>query len=207
MFFDRHGSAAAGCGIIRTMKTAFLLIACAASALPAYAQDTLKTANIQRYYTPVKLDLLGAASVMPADKYGFKLDPAQMDFGQWINHSTERNYLDCSTLRGEPNPMPKAKTDLLKTKAEIANALADSFDYCDATFQTLTDQKILSSQEMVIAFLHTTVHNNEIYGNVVGYLRANHIVPPSTEMMQEIRKGRTAAEVMKEMLEKYRKKQ
>jgi hypothetical protein len=153
------------------MRRILLMAAALAVALPATAQDTLKTANIQRYYTPVKFDLIGAASVMPADKYGFKLDPAQMDFGEWINHSTERNYLDCSTLRGEPNPMPKAKTDLLKAKADIAKVLAESFDYCDATFEKLTDQKILSSQQMVIAFLHTTVHNNEIYGNVVGYLR------------------------------------
>ncbi len=189
------------------MKTTFLLIASLIAAVPAHAQDTLKTTNIERYYNPVKLDLLGAASVMPADKYGFKLDPAQMDFGQWINHSTERNYRDCSTLRGEPNPMPKAKTDLLQTKAEIAKALAESFDYCDATFEKLNDQKILSSPEMVTSFLHTTVHNNEIYGNVVGYLRANHILPPSTEMMEEMRKGnKTAAEVMKEMMEKYTKK-
>lgn len=189
------------------MKTTFLLIATMAAAAPTHAQDTLKTANIQRYYTPVKFDLLGAAAVMPADKYGFKLDPAQMDFGQWINHSTERNYLDCSTLRGQPNPMPKEKTDLLKTKAEITKALAESFDYCDAAFEGLNDQKILSSQQMVIAFLHTTVHNNEIYGNVVGYLRANHILPPSTEMMQEMRKSnRPAADVMKEMMEKYTKK-
>ena len=189
------------------MKKTYLLIASLLVAVPALAQDTLKTANIQRYYNPVKLDLLGAASVMPADKYGFKLDPEQMDFGQWINHSTERNYLDCSTLRGETNPMPKAKTDLLKGKAEIAKALAESFDYCDAAFEKLDDAKILSSQPMVIAFLHTTVHNNEIYGNVVGYLRANHILPPSTEMMQEMRKGnKTAAEVMKAMMEKYTKK-
>jgi len=190
------------------MKTTLLMIAALLAAVPAFAQDTLKTANIQRYYTPVKFDLLGAASVMPADKYGFKLDPDQMDFGQWINHSTERNYLDCSTLRAEPNPMPKAKTDLLKTKAEITKALAESFDYCDATFAKIDDQKILSSQPMVIAFLHTTVHNNEIYGNVVGYLRANHILPPSTEMMQEMRKGanKSSADLMKELLEKYSKK-
>ena len=189
------------------MKTTLLLIATLAAAVPAHAQDVLKTTNIQRYYNSVKLDLIGAASVMPAEKYGFKLDPAQMDFGEWINHSTERNYLDCSTLRGEPNPLPKAKTDLLKTKAEIAKALAESFDYCDATFEKLTDAKILSSPQMVTSFLHTTVHNNEIYGNVVGYLRANHILPPSTEMMQEMRKGnKTAAEVMKEMLEKYTRK-
>jgi hypothetical protein len=186
------------------MKITLLLIAGLLVAVPARAQDTLKTANIERYYNPVKFDILAAASVMPAGKYGFKLDPDQMDFGQWIDHSTERNYLDCSTLRGEPNPMPKAKTDLLKTKAEITKALAESFDYCDATFEKLTDQKILASAQMVTSFLHTTVHNNEIYGNVVGYLRANHIVPPSTEMTQEMRKGgRTSAQVMKEMLEKY----
>jgi hypothetical protein len=186
------------------MKTTFLLIAALAAAVPAHAQDTLKTTNIERYYNPVKFDLLAAAAVMPTDKYGFKLDPDQMDFGQWIDHSTERNYLDCSTLRAEPNPMPKAKTDLLKTKAEITRALAESFDYCDATFEKLNDQKILSSPQMTASFLHTTVHNNEIYGNVVGYLRANHILPPSTEMMQEMRKGnRTSAEVMKAMMEKY----
>jgi len=189
------------------MKATFLVVAVLAASAAARADDTLKTANIQRYYTPVKFDLIGAASVMPADKYGFKLDPAQMTFGEWINHSTERNYLDCSTLRGDTNPVPKAKTDLLKTKAEITKALAESFDYCDATFDKLDDQRILSSQQMVIAFLHTTVHNNEIYGNVVGYLRANHILPPSTELMQEMRKGTgtSAADLMKAMLEKYKK--
>ena len=190
------------------MKATVFLIPILAMAAPLRAQqDPLKTTNIQRYYNPVKFDLLAAASVMPAEKYGFKLDPAQMDFGQWINHSTERNYLDCSTLRGEPNPMPKAKTDLLKTKEEIAKTLADSFDYCDATFEKLTDQKILSSGQMVTSFLHTTVHNNEIYGNVVGYLRANHITPPSTEMMQQMRSsGKSAADVMKELLDKYKMK-
>jgi hypothetical protein len=190
-----------------SMKALMLLAALSAAATAAHADDVLKTANIQRYYTPVKFDLIGAASVMPADKYGFKLDPAQMTFGEWINHSTERNFQDCSTLRGETNPMPKAKTDQLKTKAEITKALAESFDYCDATFAKLDDQKILSSQPMAIAFLHTTVHNNEIYGNVVGYLRANHILPPSTELMQEMRKGTgtSAADLMKAMLEKYKK--
>jgi len=162
------------------MRTTLLIICALAAAAPLRAEDTLKTTNIQRYYTPVKNFIEAAAEVMPADKYGFKLDPAQMTFGEWINHSTERNYLDCSTLRGEPNPMPKAKTDLLKTKDEIVKNLQASFDYCDATFEKLDDAKILSSPQLTFSFLHTTVHNNEIYGNVVGYLRANHIEPPST---------------------------
>jgi hypothetical protein len=188
-------------------KAVFLTASLLFASASVHAEDTLKTTNVQRYYMPVRLFLQGAAEVMPADKYTFKLDPAQMDFGQWINHSTERNYLDCSTLRGEPNPMPKAKTDLLKTKPDITKNLKESFDYCDATFERLDDQKILSSPQMVFSFLHTSVHNNEIYGNVVGYLRANHIVPPSTEMIQEmIRAKKTPEQIMKEMMEKYNKK-
>ena len=188
------------------MKATVVLIA-ALSVASVAAQGPLTTTNIQRYYTPVRLFLQGAADVMPADKYGFKLAPEQMEFGQWINHSTERNYLDCAILRGEPNPMPKAKTDLLKTKAEIVTQLRASFEYCDAAFATLDDQKILASPEMVQAFLHTTVHNNEIYGNVVGYLRANQIVPPSTEMIQEMIKAKKSpAEMLKEMMERYNKK-
>jgi hypothetical protein len=109
------------------MRTTLVLIAVLAAApLQAQTADNLKTTNIQRYYMPVRLFLQGAAEVMPTDKYRFKLSPEQMDFGQWINHATERNYLDCSTLRGEPNPMPKAKTDLLTMKDEIIKNLRRS---------------------------------------------------------------------------------
>ena len=188
------------------MKPVAVLLALLASATLS-AQGPLTTTNIQRYYTPVRLFLQGAADVMPADKYAFKLAPEQMDFGQWINHSTERNYVDCAVLRGEPNPLPKAKTDLLSSKAEIVAALKASFEYCDAAFAALDDAKILASPQMVQAFLHTTVHNNEIYGNVVGYLRANHIVPPSTEMVQEMIKAKkTPDQMMKEMMLKYNPK-
>jgi hypothetical protein len=169
------------------MEIRFLLCFCLAiSSLSA--QDVLKETTIDRYYKNVRRFLESSAQAMPADKYDFKLTPEQMSFGEWINHSTERNYLDCSTLRGEPNPMPKAKTDLLRGKEVIIKNLKESFDYCDATFTGLTDQKILSSSQMVASFLHTVVHNNEIYGNIVGYLRVSGITPPSTELMKSMMK-------------------
>jgi hypothetical protein len=167
------------------MKTRFLIWSClVAASLPA--QDTLKTTTITRYYSAVRQFIEAAADEMPADKYDFRLTPGQMSFGEWINHSTERNYLDCSTLRGETNPMPKSKTDMLKGKDEIVRNLKESFAYCDATFNNLTDQKILSSEQLTFSFLHTVVHNNEIYGNIVGYLRVSGITPPSTERMRKM---------------------
>lgn len=163
-----------------------LLLGLGLAMVSLQAQDTLKTATINRYYNPVRQFLESAAEAMPADKYDFRLTPGQMTFGEWINHSTERNYLDCSSLRGEPNPMPKSQTDQIKGKADIAKNLKESFAYCDATFGKLDDARILSSQQMVISFLHTVVHNNEIYGNVVGYLRVSGITPPSTEFMRKM---------------------
>ena len=171
------------------MRTGTIVCFCAGLA-SLQAQNTLKTTNIDRYYNPVKQNIIAAAEQMPADKYEFRLSPGQMTFGEWINHSTERNYLDCSVLRGEPNPMPKAQTDLIKGKADVVRNLKDSFSYCDGTFEKLDDVKILSTPQLTFSFLHTAVHNNEIYGNIVGYLRVSGIVPPSTERMQNMSKNK-----------------
>lgn len=44
----------------------------------------------------------------------------------------------------------------------------------------IDDPKVLASPQTTYALLHIVVHNNEIYGNIAGYLRSNGIVPPST---------------------------
>ncbi len=49
---------------------------------------------------------------------------------------------------------------------------------------SLDDKKVTSTPELSYAFLHTVVHNNEIYGNLVGYMRVNGVVPPSTARRQ-----------------------
>ena len=63
---------------------------------------------------------------------------------------------------------------------EVTAALKESFAYCAATLESIDDQKVLASPQLTYSLLHIVVHNNEIYGNVVGYLRSSGIVPPST---------------------------
>jgi hypothetical protein len=117
---------------------------------------------------------------MPAEKYAFRLTDGQMTFAEWLNHSTERNYMDCSTLKGESVPAAAKQSAALKEKVDVMKALKDSFAFCAAALETIDDTKVLSSPQMSYSFLHILVHNNEIYGNVAGYLRSNGIVPPST---------------------------
>jgi hypothetical protein len=67
------------------------------------AQNNLKTTIVQRYLNGVRRNLETAADAMPEAKYGFNLTAGQMSFAEWVNHSTERNYSDCATLKPEPH--------------------------------------------------------------------------------------------------------
>lgn len=162
------------------MTSRILLLLIAAAAF-APAQSTLVTTENQRYFNGIRRNLEASADIMPAEKYSFKLTDGQMTFGEWLLHSAGRNYLDCATLKGETPPQSEAQLmATLKDKAAISKALKDSFAYCAATIEKLDDAKVLASPRMTYSFLHIVVHNNEIYGNIVGYMRVSGIVPPST---------------------------
>ena len=161
------------------LRTRVLLCICCVPAT-VMAQNNLKTTVTQRYFNGVRRNLEAAADAMPATKFGFKLSDAQMSFAEWLNHSTERNYSDCATLKAEAAPDAAKKVAGLKDKAEVSQALKDSFTYCAAALDGIDEQKVLASPQMTYSLLHIVVHNNEIYGNIVGYLRSNGIVPPST---------------------------
>ena len=150
----------------------------AVAALPA--QTTLTSTATTRYFNGVRRNLEASADAMPAEKYSFRLTDGQMTFGEWLIHSAQRNYADCATLKGETAPKTDAQLAALKDKAEVSQALKDSFSYCAAVIEKLDDAKILASPQLTYSFLHTIVHNNEVYGNIVGYMRVSGIVPPST---------------------------
>jgi len=160
-------------------KTRVLQCICCMSVVLS-GQNNLKTTVIQHYFNVVRRNLEAAADAMPAAKYGFKLTDGQMSFAEWINHSTDRNYSDCATLKAEAAPEAAKKVAGLKDKAEVIQALKDSLAYCAAALDGIDDQKVLASTQMTYSLLHIVVHNNEIYGNIVGYLRSSGIVPPST---------------------------
>jgi DinB superfamily len=170
--------------------TARMLLCIGCVPIVLSAQGNLKTTITQRYFNGIRRNLEAAAEAMPADKYAFKLTDGQMSFAEWINHSTERNYSDCATLKSEPAPEAARKVAGLKDKAEVSRALKDSFAYCASALEGIDEQKVLASPQMTYSLLHIVVHNNEIYGNIAGYLRSNGIVPPSTasRMRQGVKK-------------------
>ncbi len=164
--------------------TTKVLIGLVVALIPLHAQNHLTATATERYFNVVRSNLEESADAMPAEKYGFRLTEGQMSFAEWLIHSAQRNYRDCAVLKGVSTPDAEKQAASLKEKAEVSQALKDSFAYCAEALQQTTDQKAISSPEMSYAFLHLVVHNNEIYGNVVGYLRVAGILPPSTARRQ-----------------------
>ncbi|HZT31883.1 MAG TPA: DinB family protein [Bryobacteraceae bacterium] len=145
-----------------------------------HAQNPL-TSAITQYFNRVRANLEESADLMPPDKYSFKLSDGQMTFGEWMAHAALSNYAACAPLRGEERPPEVAQyIGRIKDKAELSKVLKGSFTYCQEALQGMDDAKALASQQLTGNMVRIVAHNNEIYGNIVGYLRASGLVPPST---------------------------
>ena len=82
--------------------------------------------------------LLLSAQKMPKEHYGFKPTEAAYSFGQLLANVANWQYKNCSAALGEKNPA--SKMDGLKTtKADLIDALKDSFAYCGKACDSMTD--------------------------------------------------------------------
>lgn len=139
--------------------------------------------------------IVRSAEKMPEENYGMRPGTQQevRTFGQQIGHIADYNFLWCSQAKGEKNPNAGNNLEKLNTKAEFLKALNDAFAYCDGVYSSLTDasgvEMVDITQEsgrqtrnlrMALLILNFA-HNNEIYGNIVTYLRMKDIVPASSE--------------------------
>jgi hypothetical protein len=156
--------------------------------------------SLQRGYNNFKTNFTQAAAKMPEADYSFKpgSTPEARTYTQVIAHIAQAQFGQCSGIKGIANPMQgKQLEQELKTKADVAKALADSFALCDDLFAQLTDA---NATEMIkqgnnevtraAALYGVIVHGNEMYGTAAVYLRSKNIVPPSTENAGRGMRGR-----------------
>ncbi len=139
--------------------------------------------------------IVRSAEKMPEENYGMRpgTQPEVRTFGQQVGHIANYNFMWCAQAKGGKNPNAGNNLEKLNTKAEFLKALNDAFAYCDGVYSSLTDASGLEmvdiTQEsgrqtrnlrMALLILNFA-HNNEIYGNMVTYLRMKDIVPASSE--------------------------
>jgi|SRR5687768_336094 len=151
--------------------------------------------NLKRQHAAIRKNLAASATKMAEADYTFRpqgVDPVVRTFGQFLIHLANANNNFCARALGE---QPKAFTDekTTMTKADTVKLLEDSLVLCDKAYDGLTAAsavemlKITGRNNQVIEvaranpLINNLSHNNEHYGNLVTYLRAKGLVPPSSE--------------------------
>jgi len=157
-------------------------------ASPSPVSDALRTS-----LASASKNLVGAAELMPADKYAFHPTAAQMTFGQLMVHVAQTNFALCSGVSSTPSPV--AMADLQKmtasdTKEALVRLVRQSFDYCREALATVDDSR-LSDQMTVFGRDSGQSRGGTIvalaadwadhYSTAATYLRLNDILPPSAQ--------------------------
>ena len=183
------------------MKKALSLVVVCLSAATASAQQppppSVDLAGfVKQQHQTVRRYLTGSADKMPEGDFGFKPAGTSADvrtFGQIIAHLAASNYLFCAQAKGEQPPATVSDKETTLPKAALVKALNDALTYCDGVYDT---QTIATLSEMMKrqgpnnttlerargnALMLNIAHNFEHYGNLVTYMRAKGLVPPSSE--------------------------
>lgn len=163
-----------------------LLIGMVAAMGSLVAQDLLvKDATGQ--WKQASSAVLKAAQKMPAEKYDYRASAEVRTFGGFVGHVADAGVLFCAAIAGEKKASPGYEKSL-KTKDELVKALEASIAYCDQVYAGVSGAGALEpisffGQERTRAgvMFFNNMHTYEHYGNIVTYLRANGIVPPTSE--------------------------
>ena len=161
------------------------------------AQPTTLAAMVDREITAVEKQVVEAAEAMPEDKFNFTPETLTIpgddykgvrSFAVQVKHIASSNYFIWSPIIGEA--VPAAIKDgngpaEMKTKADILKFLKDSFALGHKAAATLTPENMLQPYASGKApRLDRTefgvAHAYNHYGQMVGYLRMNGIVPPAS---------------------------
>lgn len=159
-----------------------LLIAAALSAC-VFADSNPLTQAVTKSYNTAKQNLIETSEAMPEADYGYQLTKEQRPFSGWLEHTAMGNYNICSSIKGEKPPEAAHAVHGLTKKADLTNALKQSFAYCDSALQGIDDKTALTDRDgkyAVNSMVSLVTFLNEHYGNLVGYLRTKGITPPSS---------------------------
>ena len=134
-----------------------------------------------------KKAMMAIADAMPEDRFSYKSTPAQRSYGEQVMHIATVN-VDFVKVVGGTVAAPAFTADSAKTKAEILQALGESYDYAIALLNEQTDVSInetveagfLGPSTRARVFWFLLGHSMDVYGQMAVYLRLNDIVPPAS---------------------------
>lgn len=162
-----------------------VLMAVFAGVATLQAQTNPLSSDAKSDYVSIKNNLLKSADKMSEENYSFRTTPQVRTYGEMIAHIADTQIALCSMVKGEPKEGDAASKT---SKVDLSAALKASFDYCDPVYDSMTDTegvqiiKMFGHDRTKLAVLFfNDEHDNEMYGQMVAYMRIKGIVPPSSD--------------------------
>ena len=131
-------------------------------------------------------NLVAAAEVMPAEKYGFKPTPAQMSFGEMVLHVAGGSTFLCASISGQARPnWPRLAPTV--SKDSLIGRLKASEGFCASALASLDDSKLadmvpwFGGQQVTQAraIVDLAADWADHYSQAAIYLRLNGLLPPT----------------------------
>lgn len=181
---------------IGSLLATSLAVATAVAQTPAPPPTLDIAGSLKLQHRNIGRNLAASAAKMSDADYQFRPQgaaPEVRTFGQLVAHLVDANYSLCASAKPEPAPKHAADDKGTQPKADLVKMLNEALAYCDAIYDAQTSATI---NEMLKrtgpnnttlerargnTLISNIAHNNEHYGNLVTYMRAKGIVPPSSE--------------------------
>lgn len=126
--------------------------------------------------TDINRKVLEMAEDFPEAKYNFKLKPEMRTFGELIVHIASGNVYAGKAGMGEKVKWDELDAKNYKTKADIVALMKKTTADAAAAIQANPE----GPNKNLEPFLSVIEHSAEHYGLLVGYYRANGLVPPES---------------------------
>jgi len=165
---------------------ALVVAQAAAPAKPAVGTLMAPAQVYGKLLSGMEQEFVSAAEAMPEDKFNFAPTQGEFkdvrSFGDQVKHVAQANGYFFHDP-GKPMVDDTAAFAKLKTKAEIIQALKDSFTQAHAYVDAITPENAFvmtanGTRGGMAAF--GIAHMMDHYGQMVVYLRMNGIVPPAS---------------------------
>jgi uncharacterized damage-inducible protein DinB len=170
----------------RFLVPALLLAAACNPPAPAPTGDGAIVASVTPRFKDLGGWLVQTVEQVPDSLYGYKPNPAVRSMSELMGHVANAHYAFCSGALGVSEP-EHADFEKATDKATLLDGMKASVTYCETAYQMSdadamkTTQFFGSTMTRLAVLVWNATHDGEHYGNLVVYMRANGMVPPSSQ--------------------------
>jgi uncharacterized damage-inducible protein DinB len=163
----------------------------AAPSHPVLASSPSALAADREIWTLMIGYVTAAAAQVPDSSYAYRPVPTVRTFGEVVAHIAGSQAMFCAQALGEPAPASDEIEKTITGKKALIAALKTSTEHCkkayalsDADAMKRTVTTFAGERSALWALFYSTAHTSEHYGNIVTYMRALGMVPPSSQPMR-----------------------